>query len=215
MIRETLLKSVSLLVSNIKQATVNITGKGTQVKSELYDMQVGNNNRYNVNYSLPYGFTSVPIDGTPALVANVGVGGNNAVVLGSIQTSQPKDILHTLSSGESAIWSNKGYVLLAKNSKVGYLYKGEEATACSGEDVQTILIDLCTQIEDLYSQLNGVYSQLNSHSHIETDSGRTESMSSSGTTLSSGQANEEVISDKSFCEGGKLLIDENGVTPVR
>ncbi len=215
MMRNRFLEFIGILTGRSKEAHVNTSGVGTTIQSQIYDVQVANNNKYDVNYCLPYGYYSVPVDTNNMLVANVGASGNNVISLGSVEESKTSTIISDLDKGECALKSHGNYALQTLNNKINYLYKGINATACSGEDVQTILIDICQQIEDLYSQLNGIHSALNSHDHVETDSGRTESMSASGTTISPGSPNGVIISDKKFCENGKLLIDENGITPVR
>lgn len=213
--KKALMSSVALLMTYCKNAKINTGNIGTQVVSDGYDCQVGHNNRYAINYCQPYGFNSIPVDGTQLLVGNLGAGGNNMVALGSINAANENTILQALVEGEASVSSSGGYALVTKKSKIKYLYKGINATACSGEDVQTILIDICQQIENLYAQIGAVNSQLNSHDHIQMNSGRTESMSSSGTTISNSSPDSVIISDKAFCESGKLLIDTNGVTPVR
>ena len=215
-LRNILLQTVALLMGRSQGASVNLSGTGTNVTGTIYDVQIANNNKYNVNYCLPYGYTSIPVDGTPTVIGNLGVSGNSILSMGCIAQSSPTDILSGLSQGEAGIKSSAGYATVIQNTRVGYIYNNLSATACSGEDVQQILIDICQQLQSLITtQLPAIWSAINSHNHIEAGSGRTQSMTSSGTTISQPSINSFIVSDQTFCESGKLLINSNGITPVR
>lgn len=215
-LRNVLLQTVALLMGRSQNADINTSGSGTNVKGTIYDIQIAYNNKYDVNYCMPYGYTSIPVDGTPVIIGNLGVSGNSVLSMGCVVQSSPTDILSGLSQGEIGVKSSGDYATVIQNTRIGYIYNSMSATACSGEDVQQILIDICQQLQDLIStQLTAIWSILNNHNHIETGTGRTQSMSSSGSPITPPVINSFIVSDQTFCESGKLLINEDGITPVR
>ena len=215
-LRNAFLQAVSILMGRSQNAAVNTSGSGTIVTSDIYDVQIAYNNKYNANYAQPYGYYGIPTDSTPMAITNLGVSGNSILVLGAISQSASDDIMGGLTEGECGMKSFGDFATVVKNDSVGYLYNTLNATACSGEDVQQILIDICQQLQDLITtELAAIWTQLNSHTHVQTGGPNTQSMASSGTTISAPTINSVIVDDQNFCESGKLLIDENGVTPVR
>lgn len=218
MIKKTL-NNIYLKIGRCMNAVLNISGSGSATQSSVQDILLSYNNIDTATYVQPYGFVSVPNNGTNTVVANLGINGLQNVALGCINvlpTSSPLDLV----MGETALFSNNFYFQV-KNTGVFYKYNGYTATACSGEDTQTILLDVVTQLIDIYSQISSIWTQLNNHQHIVngistgTGSVTSVSMSGSGTTITPGTINPVIPEDQTFLENGQLLIDENGVTPVR
>lgn len=211
-----MLKNALILVANftayVSNAAFNVAKK-TSCSSDVVNRNIPTDNSYGVPYCLPYGYTSIPLDGTQCVVSQLAMGVKSPIVMGAV-TQCPVPNL-TLDKGEGAVWTAT-FALAWKNSGFQYFYNQTmQATPASGEDVQTILNDILLQLEAIYNtELPAIWTQLNNHLHV-IGSSSTETMTESGTTITAAAINPNITTDQSFVAAGKILINTSGVTPVR
>ncbi len=192
-------------------ANINVTLNNQSVPGDI---------AVNVPHCFPYGMMSLPPDNSYCLTGNIASTSMSPIVLGGIPNNNDYWTLNGLSTGESALY-NASYSLQAKLTgllaQLNNANGQNTATMLYGENIVKVLLDILQQLMDLYNtQLGSIWTQLNSHTHFVANAtggggGLTsDSMSSSGTTITPSTIDPSIPLDFSDLTAGKGYINDDG-----
>ncbi|MBP9741919.1 MAG: hypothetical protein KBD37_01025 [Burkholderiales bacterium] len=154
-----------VLAGFIKNAKFNNDGSSC-VTADVNNITIVGNNRQNVACVFPYGYFSVPKDGTNTVVLNTGDTGSNPLMIGVLIGFD--NLPYTPQAGESGLFSDNW--ILAQQNYAIRAYKiddtGYRATLPCGEWLGKYLTDILTRLDSIEQYLN-----THTHSGVQTGGG--------------------------------------------
>lgn len=147
----------ALGLGNIVSATFNVDSSNgfANINTNVTNQMLPGDSSFSTPCMFPYGFLSIPPDGSIAVTMNIAGNPYSPLVIGQIPNTSNLYVVRGISVGyESVVYSNN-YSLLAKTTglmaRLNNMAGSNECNLLWGENVVKVLEDIINQLLTLYN----------------------------------------------------------------